>query len=325
MTRHRGSASTALCALLTIGAWACAERAPTSLDGLGPAFDFTGPGDVRVGDGLLEQEQFELCKNGMDATFTVDVVNHKTDGTRETLSYDVDVTDGQCLIVWESGGPGVDTVTVTEHVPAGYSATWELTQLSSGVTTTYTGVGPMAQGFVNGLNSGGGVTNAGVLAVFTNTPVPMDGRMTGGGVIRLNGYVDGQLVDVTFTHGFTLHCDILLSNNLEVNWGGSQWHIEKESLENVFCIDDPAVSPEPPAAPFDTFIANAWGRLNGVWGSYIAFTLVDSGEPGGKNDKAGLSIWAVGADPSVDPPVVYVPLDYKVSGNIQAHYDQPHK
>lgn len=325
MIRHRKATSAALSALLALGAWGCAETAPTSLDHVQPAFDFTGPGDIRVGDGLLEQEQFELCKNGMDATFTVDVINNKTDGTREVLSYDVDVTDGQCLIVWESGGSGVDTVTVTEHVPAGYTASWELTQLSSGTTTTTTGVGPMAQGYVNGLNSGGTPTNAGALAVFTNTPEPMDGRMTGGGVIRLAGYVDGELVEVKFTHGFTLHCDIVLSNNLEINWGGNQWHIEKESLENVFCIDDPAVAPEPPAAPFDTFISNAWGRLNGVWGSYIAFTLQDAGEPGGKNDKAGLAIWAVGADPSVDAPVVVVPFDYTVHGNIQAHYDQPHK
>jgi hypothetical protein len=150
------------------------------------------------------------------------------------------------------------------------------------------------------------------------------GRMTGGGVIRLNGYVDGSLLEVKFTHGFTVHCDNLLSNNLEVNWGGRQWHIEKESLENIRCTDEPDVAPEPPPAPFDTFEANGFGRLDGVWGSYIWFKLQDAGEPGGKFDKAGLKIWAVGADPSTDDPVVYVPFDFTVNGNITAHYDQPH-
>lgn len=150
------------------------------------------------------------------------------------------------------------------------------------------------------------------------------GRMTGGGVIRLNGYVDGSLVEVKFTHGFTVHCDNLLSNNLEINWGGRQWHIEKESLENIRCTDEPDVAPEPPPAPFDTFEANGFGRLDGVWGSYIWFKLQDAGQPGGKNDKAGLKIWAVGADPTTDDPVVYVPFDFTDNGNLQAHYDQPH-
>lgn len=150
-------------------ALACSDGGVTELD-VTPAFDFTGPGDIRAGDGQLEQEGFELCKVGMGATFTVDVINNKTDGTRAVLSYDVFVNDGQCLLVWESGGPGVDTVTVTEQVPAGYVASWQLWQLSGGATTTTSGTGNVASGYVNGLNSGGTPTNAGALAVFTNTP-----------------------------------------------------------------------------------------------------------------------------------------------------------
>jgi hypothetical protein len=158
---------------------------------------------------------------------------------------------------------------------------------------------------------------------FCYTDFP-EGRMTGGGVIRLSGYVNGEEVGIKFTHGFTLHCDIELSNNLEINWGGNQWHIEKESLEHVECLDEPDVNPEPPPAPFDTFIAAATGRLNGEWGSHIAFTLQDAGEPGGKSDKAGLAIWDVGADPHTTDPIIVVPFDYIENGNIQAHYDQPH-
>lgn len=142
------------------------------------------------------------------------------------------------------------------------------------------------------------------------------GRMTGGGVVRLLAD-NGDLVRVT--NGFTLHCDVLLSNNLEINWAGNQWHIEKESLSEVLCTDDPAVSPEPPPAPFDTFEAWAVGRFNGEWGYPIHFILQDAGEPAGKSDMAMLEIF----DPS-GALVLSVPWDVIVNGNIQAHYDQPH-
>jgi hypothetical protein len=145
--------------------------------------------------------------------------------------------------------------------------------------------------------------------------------MTGGGVIRMLSDIGEK---VKLTHGFTLHCDVALSNNLEINWAGNQWHIEKENLWDVLCVDEPGVDPEPPPAPFDTFIAKATGRLNGVWGSYIEFTLQDAGEPGGKNDKAGMTIWAPGVSPGSGEPELYVPFDFTVSGNLQAHYDQPH-
>jgi hypothetical protein len=155
--------------------------------------------------------------------------------------------------------------------------------------------------------------------VFKNRPGPVDmapGRMTGGG---------GQftLDGVYVTRGFTIHCDITLSNNVEVNWEGHRWHIDKP-LTSAVCIDDPAVEPAPPPAPFDTFIGEGYGRLNNVDGSFIRFTFVDSGEPGGRNDRASIDIWAPGADPSVDAPVLTV-SGFLENGNLQAHYDQPHK
>src|SRR5690606_37455319 len=97
-------------------------------------------------------------------------------------------------------------------------------------------------------------------------PPPANGRMTGGGVKAIADA--GSLVDepgrTTVTLGLTLHCDNKLSNNLEVNWGrgpaAHQWHIVKESLENIICMrnENP---PEPPAAPIDYFEAEAVGRL----------------------------------------------------------------
>lgn len=137
------------------------------------------------------------------------------------------------------------------------------------------------------------------------------GRMTGGG---------GQVTvgDVYVTRGFTIHCDIVLSNNLEINWPDNKWHLDKP-LTSATCIDDPAVSPEPPPAPFDTFIGVGIGRLNGVDGYRVEFTFVDSGEPGGDNDRAQIQIFS----PS-NVLVLNVPMDFLDNGNLQAHYDQPH-
>ena len=125
------------------------------------------------------------------------------------------------------------------------------------------------------------------------------------------------------TRGFTIHCDIALSNNIEINWPDNRWHIDKP-LETAECIDDPSINPEPPPAPFDTFLGEAFGRLNNVDGSFLRFKFVDAGEPGGKADYAQIMIWAPGADPETDDPVLLVDqfLDH---GNLQAHEDQPHR
>lgn len=138
------------------------------------------------------------------------------------------------------------------------------------------------------------------------------GRMTGGGGTIVVG-------DVQITKGLTVHCDILLSNNLEINWPDNHWHLDKP-ITSAECIDDPDISPEPPPAPFDTFIGQAVGMLNGVDGSQIEFTFVDSGEPGGHNDQVALTIYAPGGG-----AVLNVPLMFLDHGNLQAHYDQPHK
>ena len=140
---------------------------------------------------------------------------------------------------------------------------------------------------------------------------PALGRMTGGG---------GQIVigNVFVSRGLTLHCDITLSNNLEINWSGNRWHLDKP-ITSATCIDDPAVNPAPPPAPFDTFVGEATGRLNGVDGYLVQFTFVDGGEPGGRNDRAQIQIFA--PDGSL---VLNVPMSALTRGNLQAHYDQPH-
>ena len=114
---------------------------------------------------------------------------------------------------------------------------------------------------------------------------PAFGRFTGGGhQVRIG--------EARVTRGLTVHCDLLLSNNLEVNWGGNQFHMT-EHLETVACTDDPLIIQAPPPAPLDTLIGVGAGRYNGQDGYTIEFTLVDAGEPG-TADQAALRIYRHG-------------------------------
>jgi hypothetical protein len=99
------------------------------------------------------------------------------------------------------------------------------------------------------------------------------GRMTGGGSVVTK---HGERV----THGFTLHCQPKdLPNQLQVNWGkGNHFHLE--SLTAATCSDDPDISPNPPAAGFDTYVGKGTGTYNGVPGATAEWTFQDAGEPG---------------------------------------------
>ena len=140
-----------------------------------------------------------------------------------------------------------------------------------------------------------------------------DGRFTGGGSqVRVG--------DVRVTRGLTIHCDLLLSNNLEVNWGGNQFHMT-EHLTTVECSDNPDIIQAPPVAPLDTLIGVGTGRYNSSNGYTIEFTLQDFGEPG-SSDRMAIKIYQT-ANPS--NVVLNVPLQVLSGGNLQAHFDQPHK
>lgn len=141
------------------------------------------------------------------------------------------------------------------------------------------------------------------------------GRFTGGGgqVVAVGG--------VYVTRGFTLHCDILLSNNLEINWPGNKWHTDKP-FTAVECLDDPNYAPEPPAAPVDTYIGSGLGTLNGAPGYRAIIRFEDHGErPSSEPDRASIQIIA----PDGVTVVLNVPIQDLTNGNIQAHFDQPHK
>ncbi len=230
----------------------------------------------------------------------------------------MDFLDGECWILHTSvASPTPDAVAVTE------TALPTNTVLDSIVV--YQGLAPnrstpltLTKSVVTG-SSTATVLNGlelGALVTFYNRFVPppppsAEGRMTGGGKTTLPG-------GISITNGFTIHCDIVLSNNLEINWPGNKWHIDKP-LTSALCIDDPAIAPAPPQAPFDTFFGEGLGKLNGVDGSLVKFTFVDAGEPG-KNDMIQLQIFDLNNN-----LVLNVPLTKISNGNFQAHYDQPHK
>jgi hypothetical protein len=160
-------------------------------------------------------------------------------------------------------------------------------------------------------------------------------RVTGGGHQLAMTAEVGERVRVT--RGFTLHCDITLSNNLEINWpGGNDWHIER-FVDDAFCRDDPNFAPIPPTASADTYVGLDVGRLNNVQGAVACWVFEDHGEPGSM-DRAMIHVWDVGFDPGItdlsapDPcgtqpgpnTVLFVPMSEITGGNIQFHEDQPH-
>ena len=141
-----------------------------------------------------------------------------------------------------------------------------------------------------------------------------NGRFTGGGhQIRVDM--------VRVTRGLTVHCDLLLSNNLEINWQGNHFHMT-EHLVTVACTDDPLIIQAPPPAPLDTLVGVGTGRYNGTDGYTIEFTLVDGGEPGAGVDYAALLVYETANPGNV---VLNIPRQATTGGNLQAHYDQPHQ
>ena len=146
-----------------------------------------------------------------------------------------------------------------------------------------------------------------------DVPESLDGRMTGG-VSKLVS--DAGDTDVSVS--MTIHCDITLSNNIQINWGGgNKWHIDKP-ITSAFCslVEDPT----PPVAPINTFEGTAVGSYNGVDGYPIEFTFVDKGEGNGTVDAAGFTIY----EQDGTTVLLQVDLQDAVEGNLQAHFDQPH-
>jgi hypothetical protein len=140
--------------------------------------------------------------------------------------------------------------------------------------------------------------------------------MTGGGSIFSTLY-GGQ---PRITHGFELRCNLSRNSNLQVNdhaVGGWSFHLEE--LTAAICIDDPAITPNPPDASFDTFVGEGVGRCKNVGGQeracVIRFTFTDGGEVGGCiRDTAIIEVRDFD-----DLPLISVSDGYVNCGNHQAH------
>lgn len=258
------------------------------------AFDHTNDPPGQEGNGHIE-----VCKVGTDANFQMTVDG----GTPSQFS----VTAGTCVDAFVTPAPTSYVVVIEELASPNYSlvSIEKSVSLLGGVPTVTAETNPVTTDLNDDLA---------VKLTFTNQPVvvvPAEGRMTGGG----NPMIDGVNL------GFTLHCDITLSNNLEINWDGGNWHLDKP-IDRAICTDDAAIDPTPPASPFDTFEGWAEGRLDGVPGSQAWWEFVDAGEPG-RNDMVAIKVWAPAADPSTATPILDI-SGKLTRGNFQAHYDQPH-
>lgn len=280
-----------LSALALAGAVALAGCEPSMVaptTELTPSFAITHPG-----------HETQVCKEGPAGSYRFTA--SATGGTLP-LGAELTVNAGECVIPWVADSEDMVQLTITEVDDENLEYVdvfgYENYQTTESSVTVH-------------------VSNYWrAIVTYHNADDHVNGRMTGGGhQIRVGS--------VRITGGLTLHCDNTLSNNLQLNWpGGNRWHLEKESLENIQCIDDPAFDETPPVAPFNTFIASAIGKLNGVDGSRIDFKFIDDGEPGRLHDMVELTIYAPGDPGTV---VLDIPLDFIDLGNLQAHEDQPHR
>jgi hypothetical protein len=294
---------------LTLVSFACSEQ--SSRSPIAPAVSGGAANIVRT----AETRRLEVCKDFVGTpTSTVNFnvsIDIGADGIGIANSV-VAIAPGGCAEIHTNTGtgPGGDRVTVTEQVPTGFTPTYTVATAVidvPGSTTT----GPFAGNSFSTIVH----NDLGYLVIFTNTAPPVNpelGRFTGGGnQIKVDG--------VRVSRGLTIHCDKLLSNNLELNWGsGDNFHME-EHLTTIACTDDPAIIQAPPPAPLDTLKGTGVGSFNGVDGYRIEFTLVDYGEPG-ENDKMAVRITS-----PTGTVVLNIPLQVLENGNLQAHYDQPHR
>lgn len=156
---------------LAVSISACSEGngapsvSPTSS---GAALALPGPGpNPRQAD----LEWVEICKDyvgtpGPAVTFTI-AVDKGNNGTIEQ-TFQTTIAGGTCQDVWFSDSQGIDQLTITETVPAGYTASWVHTENNHSVIITNPSVsGNVATGVRAATDR-----DFGALVVFTNTGAP---------------------------------------------------------------------------------------------------------------------------------------------------------
>ena len=289
---------------------ACSETRKTT----GPS-PIAASGATSLTSGVLDLNHFEICKVysgvvGPPVVFniTVDIGNNGSVNQTFTRT----LSNNQCAEIHGptdiSGGTFSDLVTVTEQVPPGYTVSWVKTQQFGANVQTSSGNTATASGLTVD-------TDGGALIIFTNTSAPDSGRFTGGGNLELSN-------GIVVSNGLTMHCDKILSNNINVVWKdlndvNHHFHLE-DHLTTISCIDT-SISQPPPAAPLDTMVGTGTGTFDNQSGYSIEFTFIDGGEGSGAIDRIALRIFQGGN------VVLNFPLTDIIKGNLQAHFDQPHK
>jgi len=125
--------------------------------------------------GAPDNERVEICKTyvggaGPSVLFNVSA-DSNDDGVADA-TFQVTLAGGECKDIWVSDGPLFNRLTITETVPAGYTASWQLSVKTGTGLGSQTVTGPVVPGNVStgAISRGGG--GAGSLVVFTNTAIP---------------------------------------------------------------------------------------------------------------------------------------------------------
>jgi hypothetical protein len=123
--------------------------------------------------GAPDFEFIELCKTyvggiGPSVKFDVDI-DVDNNGSSD-VKFQVTLAPGECKDIWVAGGVQFNVATITETVPAGFTASSQLT-IKNGITNTTTTF-PVVPGNVSTGAIARGAGGAGSLVVFTNTALP---------------------------------------------------------------------------------------------------------------------------------------------------------
>lgn len=223
---HKGVQTACLVALIAaLISTACSQPASPSLESpVAPAI--AGAQNVIQGslDRTAEGNFFELCKDysgGVGPTVTFNVsVDQDNNGSTDS-NFTVQLSDGQCEDIWTDVGIGRDIVTVSEQVPAGYTASYVKTILEGGSPNT---TGPISSNTATGPVAHADV---GSLVIFTNTKQPTSGSQgCTPGYWKQEHHLDSWKVyqptddfDATFGVNF-FNPNISLLTALQLNGGG---------------------------------------------------------------------------------------------------------
>jgi hypothetical protein len=182
---------------------------------------------AQPGDGQAQLERFEVCKEyvgEVGPAVTIDIEEDIGSNGSVDATGSVTLADGECKEIQVIGPPGA-TVTVTEQVPTGYTASWEKTVISgtTGNTTTSTTSG-------SGNEVSGPVSeNFGTLVIFTNTKDRGNQGCTPGYWKQPQhldswagtGYSPDMLFSTVFGANDDLPADLTLLQALGLNGGGA--------------------------------------------------------------------------------------------------------